>query len=118
MAKGKHVICPTAALPPGSRKIVNIGARSIGIFNLDGDYYAMLNLCPHQGANLCEGPICGTNVPVDDYHYEYVHAGELVRCARHGWEFNIRTGKSFENPEVRAKTYPVSIEDGQVVLLL
>ena len=112
----EHIICSTGELPPGKRKIVNIGARSIGIFNLNGEYYALLNVCPHQGAELCEGPICGTNQPVDDYRYDYIQEGELVRCARHGWEFNIRDGSNFDDPSVRAKTYRVSVADDKVVL--
>lgn len=114
----EHIICNTDALPAGERKIVTIGSRSIGIFNLGGEYYALLNICPHQGAALCEGPICGTNLPATDYHYNYVKAGELVRCARHGWEFNIRDGSSFDNPSVRAKTYPVTVADDKVILHL
>ena len=116
MAKKKHIVCAAADLPAGERKIVQVGTRSIGVFNLEGDYYAMMNICPHQGAELCEGPICGTNNPVDEYRYEYSHAGELVRCARHGWEFKIRTGENFDDPSIRVKTYPVTVEDGQVVL--
>lgn len=117
MAK-PHVVCAAEELPAGARRIVKIGSRSIGVFNLGGEYFALMNVCPHQGAELCEGPICGTNVPVDDYRYEYAHGGELVRCARHGWEFKIRDGTNFDDPSVRVKTYPVSVEDGQVTLHL
>ncbi|MCH9704958.1 MAG: Rieske (2Fe-2S) protein [Proteobacteria bacterium] len=109
-------MCKTDELPLGERKIVTIGSRSIGVFNLKGEYFAMLNICPHQGAPLCEGPICGTNLTVDEYRYEYAHEDELVRCSRHGWEFHIRDGTAFEDPKIKAKTYPVSVEDGQVVV--
>lgn len=115
MAK-KHIVCAVAELPAGGRRIVKIGSRSIGVFNVGGEYYAMLNVCPHQGANLCEGPICGTNKPVDGYRYEFAHEGELVRCARHGWEFRIRDGVCYDDPAVRAKMYPVRVEEDRVVL--
>lgn len=117
----KHVICAAEELRPGGRKIVKIGTRSIGIFNINGDYFALLNKCPHLGAELCEGPVCGTNKAIDaadGYRYEFVREGEILRCARHGWEFDIRTGENYENPEVKAKTYPVAVEDGQVVVSL
>ena len=40
---------------PGERKLVEIGGRSIGVFNVDGEYYALRNRCPHQGGPLCDG---------------------------------------------------------------
>lgn len=118
MAKKKHIVCAAEELRPGGRKIVKIGARSVGVFNIGGEYFALLNVCPHQGAELCLGPLSGTNKAVDDYRYEFVRDGEILRCARHGWEFDIRTGENYDNPGVRAKTYPVSVEDGQVVVSL
>ena len=42
-------------IPPGERKIVEIGGRSIGVFNVAGEYFALRNRCPHQGGPLCEG---------------------------------------------------------------
>lgn len=115
MAK-KHIICAAAEIPPGGRKIVSIGSRSVGIFNIAGDFYALLNICPHMGAQLCEGPICGTNEETDDYNYRFIREGEILRCARHGWEFDIRTGINFHDPTVKAKVYPAAVEDGQVVV--
>lgn len=117
MAK-KHIVCSVEELTDGQRKIIKIGARSIGVFNYQDNYYALLNICPHQGANLCDGPVGGTNVPVDDYRFDYQHAGKVLRCARHGWEFDITTGQNFDDPSICAKTYPVSVEDGKVVLSL
>jgi nitrite reductase/ring-hydroxylating ferredoxin subunit len=112
----RHVVCPAAELPPGGRKLVKVGARQIGVFNVDGGVYALLNICPHMGAELCEGPVSGTNAPVDDYKYEFVDEGKILRCARHGWEFDIRTGENVGNPDCRAKTYKAAIEDGNVVV--
>ena len=49
-----------ADIPPGSRKIVNLGGPSgIGVFNLDGRFYALKNICPHQGAEICKGEVTG-----------------------------------------------------------
>ena len=114
----KHIICRAEELPRGERRIVEIDGRSIGVFNVDGEFYALRNVCPHQGANLCAGPIGGTNLPVEGYQYEYGEEGKVLRCARHGWEFDITTGKNFDDPSISAKTYPVTVEEGQVVLTL
>ena len=42
-------------VPPGGRKIVAVGGREIGVFNLGGTFYALRNICPHRGAPLCRG---------------------------------------------------------------
>ena len=121
MAK-KHRVCAAEEIPPGARKIAQIGSRSVGVFNVGGEFYAMLNLCPHKAANLCEGTVCGTNLPTemkkDGYRYEYGMEGEIIRCARHGWEFNIRTGESLIGGGVRAKTYPVEVSGGEVFVVV
>lgn len=116
--RGRHVVCPASELPPGGRRIVEIDGRSIGIFNVGGTFHALHNGCPHKAGPLCEGPISGTTLPTDDYSYTYGREGEIVRCAWHGWEFEIATGRSVADPGVRARTYAVSVEDGQVVVRL
>lgn len=115
MAK-KYDVCAAADIPPGGRIIAQIGSRSVGVFNVGGDFYALLNICPHKAANLCDGTVCGTNKPSEggDYRYEYGWEGEILRCARHGWEFNIRTGESLWDPKMRAKTYPAEESGGRI----
>ena len=116
----RHRVCAVGDLPEGSKKIVRIGSRSVGVFNVKGNYYALLNLCPHTGGSLCEGPVGGTNLPVgleDGYRYEHARHGEILRCALHGWEFDIATGECLTDPKVRAKSYPVEVDDGQVCVV-
>jgi 3-phenylpropionate/trans-cinnamate dioxygenase ferredoxin subunit len=112
----RFAICPVAELPPGTRKIVEVDGKSIGLFNVKGDYYALLNYCPHSGAELCRGPITGTALPVDDFQYIYGYEGELIRCAWHGWEFKIATGECLLDPKIRAKRYQVTVEADEVVV--
>ena len=50
---GRHIIGHVSELPPGERRVVDAEGRSIGIFNVSGQYYALRNQCPHQGAPLC-----------------------------------------------------------------
>ena len=114
----RHVVCAVSAIPPGGRRIVDVRGRSIGLFNVDGRFYALRNGCPHKGGPLCEGPVGGTTLPTDGYTFEYGREGEIVRCAWHGWEFEIATGRALADPRVRARTYPVDVEDGQLVVTL
>ncbi|MFC7538872.1 Rieske (2Fe-2S) protein [Siccirubricoccus deserti] len=46
----KHVVAAVADLPPGSRKLVMVKGRPIAVFNIGGDFFGLMNRCPHQGA--------------------------------------------------------------------
>lgn len=101
-------------LPPGSRKLVSAGGRDVVIFNLDGEVFGLLNRCPHQGGNLCDGVVTGFLEAGEPGEYRYSRAREFIRCPWHGWHFDIRTGQSWGDPErVRTKPYRVSVEDGR-----
>lgn len=106
----KQYACATSDIPPKGAKIVDLQSRSIGIFNVNGRYHALLNVCPHRGAALCEGPVSGTTCPTEGRAFIYGRENEIVRCAWHGWEFDIRTGEFLVNPKIKARTYPVSVE--------
>jgi len=88
------------------------------VFNVAGRFYALHNGCPHRGGPLCEGPVCGTVLPSDDFSYRYGREGEIVRCAWHGWEFDIGSGQALADPTVRARSYPITVEDGALVMTL
>jgi nitrite reductase/ring-hydroxylating ferredoxin subunit len=99
--------------PPGERKIVRAGRRSIGVFRVGERFYAINNHCPHQG-----GPLClGTTKPwvTSAAPGEYVLAGQeaLLACPWHGWEYDLATGQSFLGPgSPGVRTYAVSVEHG------
>jgi nitrite reductase/ring-hydroxylating ferredoxin subunit len=106
--------CKTSEVAPGQQKIVTLGNRAIGIFEIDGYYFALLNVCPHRGGQLCEGPQCGTSVDTGEYRMAYGRRNELVRCAWHGWEFDIRTGTALTDSRVRAKAFAVSVDGDDI----
>ena len=130
----RFVVCKTTEMEPGQRKIVQVGGRSVGVFNAGGSDYALRNSCPHQGAPLCVGSLTGTTLPSQPGTYRYGSEGEILRCPWHGWEFDVTTGKSLfnpskclvktydvtvetqEEPEESLETYPVAVEAGFVVL--
>jgi nitrite reductase/ring-hydroxylating ferredoxin subunit len=135
----RHVVATADEIPPGARKIVEVQGREIGIFNLEGEFFAIANRCPHEGASLCKGRIVGLVEADEPGAYRYSRKNELVRCPWHGWEFDIRTGKSWCDPrrtkvrsydlkleqgsalgevELRAETFPVSVEKQYVVIEL
>ena len=110
----RHVIAPVDELPPGTRKFLTIDERPIAIFNIKGEFFGLLNRCPHQGAALCEGPLIGLAQSSDPGTIEYSRLGEIIRCPWHGWEFDIKTGQSWCHPEsVKARTYKVEVVPGE-----
>lgn len=112
----KHIVAPVKDLPPGARTLVTIKGRPIAVFNVAGAYFALLNSCPHRGASLCEGRLTGVIRSSQPGKYEYLRNGEILRCPWHGWEFDLRTGKSICAPDkVRTRQYPVVISPGQVL---
>jgi 3-phenylpropionate/trans-cinnamate dioxygenase ferredoxin subunit len=104
-------------LPAGERVIVDIDGRSVGLFNIDGRFYAIRNLCPHHGAPLCRGRVVGAIVPSDPTEYVYRPDKKVLRCPWHGFEFDIETGLSVCDPSnLRVKVYDTRVEDGDVVV--
>lgn len=104
-------ICPTDELLPGERTIVELNGHSIGVFNVDGEYHALKNDCPHQRAPLCMGKVTGTTSAVTPGEVEWKDDGKILRCPWHGWEFDIATGESVFNPhKVRARSFDTSVE--------
>ena len=109
----KHVVAAADEIPPGGRKLVEVKGRAIVIFNLAGDYYALNNRCPHKGGSLCHGRLTGLVESGAPGEYRYSRRGEIIRCPWHGWEFDIRTGRSQCDPQtLRARNYSVSVEIG------
>ncbi len=90
---------PLDELPPGEVKIVRAGELAIGVYNLDGELYAIEDRCSHDDGPLAEGEL---------------DEGECtIECPRHGSLFDLRSGKPLNLPAyVPIDTFPVSVEDG------
>lgn len=114
----RFVVCKADALDSGERLLVHLDGKSVGVFNVKGDYFALLNYCPHRGGALCEGPLAGTALPTDERQFVYGHEDAILRCAWHGWEFDVRTGRYLVDPKIRARTYHVEVEQNQLVVYI
>jgi nitrite reductase/ring-hydroxylating ferredoxin subunit len=113
----KHIVATVADLPPGSRKLMTIKGRPIAVFNLGGEFFGLLNRCPHQGGDLCEGLVTAVVTADRPGEYRMSRHGEIIRCPWHGWEFDIRTGQSYCEPErIRTRAYHVEVEHGSAVV--
>ncbi|WP_028550829.1 Rieske (2Fe-2S) protein [Paenibacillus sp. UNC451MF] len=115
---GVHYVAQASEIAEGQSKIVDVEGRSIGIYRIGDEYFAIHNRCPHEGAQLCKGLVCGTTLPSNVYEYEFGRKGELVRCPWHGWEFEIKTGKSLFSDKVRTRSYKVQVDEGRIGIVL
>jgi hypothetical protein len=87
----RHVIAAVDELPPGTRKFLTIDERPIAVFNIKGEFFGLLNRCPHQGAALCEGPL-----PLARLGIRHPYRAILLRpetVSRAGLSGQCRTGR-------------------------
>ena len=92
-------VCRVEDLPPGRGATVELtGGKELAIFNVNGEFFAVENFCPHRGAPLADGDLCG-------------HA---IECSRHGWQFDLRTGACLSHTGSDIEAYEVITEAGEV----
>jgi nitrite reductase (NADH) small subunit len=111
-------IARASEIEPGNRLIVTVKERSIGVFNVNGTFVAVLNICPHELAPVCRGRVGGTTMPSPPGEYRWGREGEIVACPWHGWEYDLLTGKMLADERIRLKRYPVEVRDGTVYVTL
>lgn len=118
--RGKKItVGPAQEIPVGERQIVEGEGFSIGIYNINGQFHAIRNVCPHAGAPLCQGHIQTTHRPSEVGKFDPALEGRVLRCPWHGWEFDIVTGKALYDRNSKVATYPVEVdENGNVVVSL
>jgi 3-phenylpropionate/trans-cinnamate dioxygenase ferredoxin subunit len=107
----KFIVARAADIPPGSRLIVELGRKSVGIFNVDGEFYAIVNRCPHRGAALCMGDVIQLVQSPRPGDFRLDSSMNLLVCPWHGWEYDLKTGESWLDPR-KAKALEVRIEAG------
>jgi nitrite reductase/ring-hydroxylating ferredoxin subunit len=109
----KHVVAKVGEIADGERLLVTIQNRSIGIFNVNGKFYALLNRCPHRGAELCRGSVLGRLDADGPGELRWTDERYMLQCPWHGWEYDLETGRSYFDSSVRP--YPVAVEEGERV---
>lgn len=92
------IVCAIGDLRPGACVKVELpDGDELAVYNVDGEFYATENFCPHKGAPLSDGTLCG----------------HVIECVLHGWQFDVRNGECLTVRE-KLRTYEVQIEDGSV----
>jgi nitrite reductase/ring-hydroxylating ferredoxin subunit len=99
----------------GGRKIIDVNGKSIGVFRIDDQFYALRNRCPHQFGPLCAGTLAPRAVSGGPGDVRMDSGPPLLACPWHGWEYDLATGQSFMGPgrgNVPALSYDVSVLPG------
>lgn len=105
-------------LAPGEMRLVEAKGHSIGLFNVAGDYIAVLNVCPHELAPVCRGRLSGTTLPSRPGEFIWGREGEIISCPWHGWEFDLLTGTALADPRVRVRRYDVVIDGDTIAVVV
>jgi 3-phenylpropionate/trans-cinnamate dioxygenase ferredoxin component len=92
-------VAPASEFPPGTHRVVDVADVMIAVFNVEGKFYAIEDVCTHDGGILTGGPVNGC----------------IITCPRHGATFDIRDGSALTAPAYEpTASFPVRIQDGMV----
>ncbi len=95
MSDGFVTVARVGEIPPGGVKVVRVEDQAIALFHVDGEYFALEDVCTHDGGPLAEGSL----------------ADHVIECPRHGARFDVRTGAVLRFPATASvPTYAVKIE--------
>lgn len=86
----------------GQGRIFEVKGKKIAIFNVDNEFYAIDNTCPHRGGNLGEGFI----------------SGYIVTCPLHAWEFDVKSGVSPVSEQIKVSCYKIKVEKDKILVSL
>ena len=100
--EGRKVkVGPVGAVPPGRGATVQLkSGAEVALFNVDDQYYAVENFCPHKGFPLADSRLYG----------------HTVECDLHGWQFDVRNGDCMTKKSCPIETFKVTVEDGWIYL--
>jgi len=91
-------VAATGDIPVGGAKVVEVDGRELAIFNVSGTFYAIYNVCPHQGGPLGEGTL----------------KGYVVSCPWHHQAFDVRTGMAADGGGACVGSYEVRVKANEV----
>lgn len=95
-------VASTAELTPGTRRVIDMDGVAVAVFNLDGEYFAIQDICTHDGGDLANGEL----------------EGDVIICPRHGARFSIKTGAVLGPPAYEdIRTFPVRVEGSRVQVM-
>jgi 3-phenylpropionate/trans-cinnamate dioxygenase ferredoxin subunit len=98
-------VAKTSEIPDPGRMLVEVGERLVVLIHAAGHFYALDDICTHDGGPLSEGPIDAEE--------------KSIACPRHGAKFDIRNGAALTMPATKpTQSHEVKVEDGQIFVRL
>lgn len=91
-------VAKVGAIAEGQGEAFAVNGRMVAVFNIDGNYQAIDDLCPHMGASLAGG---------------HVEDG-IVTCPWHAWHFKTCDGTWCDNPKVKVDSFEVRVEGDEI----
>lgn len=98
LPEGFQLVARVEEIPVGGAKVVEVNAREIALFNVDGTFHAIYNICPHQGGPLGEGRL----------------KGHVVSCPWHDLSFDVRSGLATDGGGNCVGSYQVRVQGDEV----
>jgi nitrite reductase (NADH) small subunit len=95
---GFQLVARVEEIPPGQSKVVQVNEKPIALFNVGGSFYAIYNICPHEGGPLAEGRLKGC----------------VVSCPWHDLAFDVRDGQATDGGGYCVGSYEVVVQDREV----
>ena len=91
-------------IPVGRSAVIEMGGRTIALFNVNGEFFALDNTCMHRGGPLGEGFVDQNNL--------------TVQCPWHGWVYSLATGASPMDSMAKVEKFDVKVEGEEVMIAL
>ena len=95
-------VAKTSEILVGTGKVVEVGGKTVAVFNCEGTFYAIDNTCKHRGGPLGEGSLSETT----------------VTCPWHGWEYDVKTGECTMDRSVKVQKFDVKVEGEDILVSL
>jgi nitrite reductase (NADH) small subunit len=114
----RYKVAESNEITEGGKLIVKAKEMEIGLFLIDGSYYAWRNVCPHAAAPVCLGVVRGTRMPSVVYEYEYGLDNQVLRCPWHGWEFDLKSGNHLAGGKAKLRGFPVESDADGIYIVL
>ena len=94
-----QLACSASEIPDGGMQLVEVDDRLVIVFNVQGDFYCIDDVCTHDGGPLSEGEIEGCQ----------------ISCPRHGTKFDVRNGEALTMPATQATgSHEVKLDAGNI----
>lgn len=112
LAEHEYAVARVEEIPEGEVRRVEANGRKLAVVNVEGEYFAISDSCPHKGARFS---LVGTETVGGDGTLGEIDIDDCtIKCPYHYWEFDLETGDSVAGLKKRVPTFETSVVDGEI----